>query len=90
MNICSAAQHHLLASDIVPPPAPKKLGTSESPKHTHSILRSLDKQMGGFNFRLQSRSGDENCCQRSISICLQLRISISNMQATVGVNIKFP
>ena len=32
--------------------------------------------MGGVNFQLQSRSGDENCCYRSIAM---QAISKSNM-----------
>ena len=34
------------------------------------------KLMGGVNFWLLSRSGDENCYHRTLSICLKLRISI--------------
>ena len=41
-------------------------------------MRSLEftKLMGGVNFWLQSRSGDENCYRRTLSICLKLRIFI--------------
>ena len=46
----------------------------------------VTKLMGGVNFGLQSRSGDENCYRRTLSICLKLRISIA-VDQTVSVHI---
>ena len=44
-----------------------------SPKHTHSnnsystlAWIFVTKKMGGVNFRLQSRSGDANCGQKTL------------------------
>ena len=41
----------------------------------------VTKQMDLDNFQLQTEGGDENCCQRTISICLKFKISITNVQA---------
>ena len=52
--------------------------------HSVSLLSEVlvvTKQMHGVNFWLQSRSGNQNCSQRTLSICLILRIPITNMQA---------
>ena len=46
----------------------------------------VTKLMGGVNFWLQSRIGDENCYRGTLNVCLKLRISIA-IDQTVSVHI---
>ena len=41
----------------------------------------VTKLKGGVNFQSQDRNGNENCCLRTLSIRLKLRICITGMQA---------
>ena len=66
-------------------------GTKEIKSKSHSYPAKprvywifVTKLMGGVNFWLQNRSGDENCYCRTFSICLKLlRISIAIDQTEV-------
>ena len=71
-----AIQRVVLAQDDAIDDGPRSL------KRVYWIF--VTKLMGGVNFWLQTRSGDENCYRGTLHICLKLRISIA-IDQTVSV-----